>query len=62
MVYCPDHPGAGKSGYIMEHRLVAEQMLGRYLEPDENLMVLKVGDHSRLHWAIRQGYGKEATA
>lgn len=35
LVYMPDHPGARKSGYIGEHRLVAEAILGRYLLPTE---------------------------
>ena len=30
-----DHPHANHRGYVREHRLVAEQMLGRYLEPGE---------------------------
>jgi hypothetical protein len=33
------HPHARKSGYILEHRLVMESVLGRYLEP------LEVVDH-----------------
>ena len=40
LVYVPDHPhaisdGAGKRTYILEHRLVMEQYIGRYLLPDE---------------------------
>ena len=31
----PDHPNATKGGYVREHRLVAEEMLGRYLERHE---------------------------
>lgn len=34
-VYQPDHPYATKAGYVMEHRLVMEKMIGRYLEPGE---------------------------
>ncbi len=31
MVFRRDHPNAGPQGYIMQHRLVAEEALGRYL-------------------------------
>src|ERR1035437_8552209 len=31
------HPGADKNGYVMQHRLVMENMLGRYLEPHERV-------------------------
>jgi len=34
-VYAKNHPGADKKGYVKEHRLVAECMLGRYLNPKE---------------------------
>ena len=36
-VYCPDHPHATKAGYVMEHRLVMEGVLGRYLSPNEDV-------------------------
>jgi hypothetical protein len=64
MAYCPKHPKATKSGYVYEHILVAEKMLGRYLNDDEqvhhlnfnrldnrkkNLLVLTKGQHTKLH-------------
>jgi hypothetical protein len=35
LVYQPDHPNASKAGYVMQHRLVMEGMLGRLLTPEE---------------------------
>ena len=35
MVHIPDHPYATKGGYVMEHRLIMEKQLGRYLLPTE---------------------------
>ena len=34
-IYMPSHPFAVKNKYILEHRFVAEQSLGRYLKPGE---------------------------
>ncbi len=34
-VYYPSHPDSDKNGYIYEHRLVAEKILGRRLKPEE---------------------------
>lgn len=34
-ILCPDHPNADASGYVFEHRLVCERLLGRYLTEDE---------------------------
>lgn len=35
LVYAPDHPDQSSSGYIREHRLVCEKVLGRRLRPEE---------------------------
>lgn len=35
LIHKPDHPNANKHGYIQEHRLVMEQVLGRYLTRTE---------------------------
>jgi hypothetical protein len=59
----PDHPRANK-GYVLEHRITAETMIGRPLEAGEhvhhlngeradnrpeNLVVLSQRDHGKLH-------------
>lgn len=35
LIYSPDHPRATADGYVLEHRLVVERALGRYLGPNE---------------------------
>lgn len=37
LVRLPDHPLADVRGYVYEHRLVAEQLVGRPLEPGEQI-------------------------
>mgnify|MGYP001165939658 CR=1 FL=1 len=65
-----DHPHSNKSGYVRIHRLVLEQAIGRYLEPEEvvhhidgnsrnnaieNLMLFASnGEHSKYHNDIRR--------
>jgi hypothetical protein len=63
-IYKPDHPNASKEGYVMEHRFVMEQFLGRLLVEDEvvhhingiradnrieNLQLMRHGEHTRYH-------------
>ena len=66
--YRPEHPFAEKKGYVLEHRLIMEKHLGRYLTPKEvvhhkngntsdnsigNLEVFNGnGDHVRRHRKI----------
>jgi hypothetical protein len=63
-VYAPMHPEANTWGYVYEHRLIAENIIGRRLEMNEivhhkngkrwdnrpeNLEVMDKNDHARLH-------------
>lgn len=63
-IYKPDHPKAIKKGYVAEHRLVAEEKIGRYLKENEvvhhinenkldnrqeNLEVMTASEHIKLH-------------
>lgn len=38
-MYCPEHPACAGShtNYVMQHRLVMEEILGRYLNPNETV-------------------------
>lgn len=36
-VWCPEHPRSFGGGWVYEHRLVAEQKLGRFLQPGETV-------------------------
>ena len=63
-VHKPDHKGANNSGYVREHILIAEEIIGRSLKPNEivhhidenpsnnnpdNLIVMTRAEHARLH-------------
>lgn len=67
-VYFPDHPKSNKDGYIMEHDLIMECLIGRHLNDDEvvhhknkikhdnrkeNLELMKISEHARLHMIER---------
>ena len=67
-IYFPDHPKSNKDGYIMEHDLVMECLIGRHLNDDEvvhhknkkrddnrkeNLELMTFKGHARLHMKER---------
>lgn len=67
-IYFPDHPKSNASGYIMEHVLVMESIIGRWLHEDEvvhhinkirhdnrkeNLMLMTFSEHAALHMKER---------
>lgn len=67
-IYFPDHPKSSAEGYIMEHVLIMECFIGRWLKDDEvvhhknkirddnrieNLQLLTKIEHSRLHMTER---------
>lgn len=37
LIHNPEHPNSDKDGCVREHRLVIEESLGRYLEPEERV-------------------------
>lgn len=74
-VYKPEHPYANKDGYVMEHRLVMEEVLERYIKENEvihhinrnrkdnrpeNLMIFSsISDHMRYHGYFRKKEKKQ---
>ena len=68
-IHRPDHPNCTKEGYVMEHRLVVEESIGRLLQQNEvvhhingiktdnrpeNLQVLTVSGHRKIHMEAYQ--------
>lgn len=66
---CPEHPNAASTGYVLLHRLIMENHIGRLLRENEvvhhidgnkinnkieNLMLLTNSEHSRLHSEMRK--------
>lgn len=69
-IYSPDHPSSNSTGYVQEHRLIAEDMIGRALTSKEivhhidgnkqnndpsNLQIMSRSEHVKLH---RDAYGE----
>lgn len=74
MVYVPDHPLSTKDGYVMEHILIMEKEIGRFITRDEvvhhknhirddnrieNLELMTFKEHAGMHMKERWEKRKE---
>ena len=74
LIMMKGHHEADAVGYVREHRLVAEQMIGRPIGPDEivhhingdkldnsqsNLQVMTKSEHNKLHHTGKKGRDKD---
>lgn len=72
-IYFPDHPKSNKDGYVMEHDLVMECYIGRWLKEDEivhhknkkrndnrieNLKLMTKSEHTSMH--LKERWNKNA--
>lgn len=72
-VFYPQHPNSTKDGYVMEHHLVMEQNIGRYIQAGEvvhhknhkrddntieNLELMTFKEHASLHMKERHAENK----
>jgi len=62
-VRLPDHPAANSWGLVLEHRVVMEQVLGRYLQTGENVHHINGVRHDNRPenlelWSTRQPPGQ----
>lgn len=57
-IYKPDHPFTNMRGYIFEHRLVCEEALGRYLNPEEEVhhLNIKTDDNREANLLVMASY------
>ena len=69
LVHAPNHPNADRGGFVLEHRLVMENAIGRYLDKSEivhhanenksdnrieNLFLTTMSEHARHHMEKRK--------
>ena len=73
MLHCPEHPQCDSKGYVREHILIVERVLGRYLRDGEivhhqnedtldnrpeNLVITTRAQHIRLHNPLAARWAK----